>query len=110
MEKIQDYLTTTIGTVQIVDTKKITVSVDEEGILNRLKINDLLILAGNNDNEKLIGMVTKVSKKRLDFDEEESDENVDYSYNFCNVTLVGTFYVKLAPEKNNIFNTCARYP
>ena len=111
MEKIQDYLTTTIGTVQIVDTKKITVSVDEEGILNRLKINDLLILAGNNDNEKLIGMVTKVSKKRLDFDEEESDENVDYSYNFCNVTLVGTFYVKLAPEKNNIFRRAVNtYP
>lgn len=99
MAKIQDYLKIKIGTVQIVDTKKITVSVDEEEILNRLKINDLLILSGNNDNEKLIGMVTKVSKKRIDLDEEEIDENVDYSYNFCNVTLVGTFYVKLAPEK-----------
>ena len=69
MAKIQDYLKIKIGTVQIVDTKKITVSVDEEGILNRLKINDLLILSGNNDNEKLIGMVTKVSKKRIDIDE-----------------------------------------
>ena len=73
MAKIQDYLKIKIGTVQIVDTKKITVSVDEEGILNRLKINDLLILSGNNDNEKLIGMVTKVSKKRIDIDEEVID-------------------------------------
>lgn len=111
MAKIQDYLKIKIGTVQVVDTKKITVSVDEEGILNRLKINDLLILSGNNDNEKLIGMVTKVSKKRIDFDEEEIDEKVDYSYNFCNVTLVGTFYVKLAPEKNNIFRRAVNtYP
>ena len=111
MAKIQDYLKIKIGTVQIVDTKKITVSVDEEEILNRLKINDLLILSGNNDNEKLIGMVTKVSKKRIDLDEEEIDENVDYSYNFCNVTLVGTFYVKLAPEKNNIFRRAVNtYP
>ncbi|MBX5324472.1 ATP-binding protein [Streptococcus cristatus] len=110
MAKIQDCLTTTIGTVQIVDTKKITVSVEEEGILNHLKINDLLILSGNNDNEKLIGMVTKVSKKRIDFDE-ENDESIDYSYNFCNVTLVGTFYVKLSPEKENIFRRAVNtYP
>ncbi|MEK5289725.1 hypothetical protein MKY69_09025 [Streptococcus sp. FSL R7-0212] len=97
MSHIEEYLTKVVGTVQIVDTQKISVSVDSEEILNRLKINDLLILSGNNADEKLIGMVTKVSKKRLDFDENEEDPL--FSSNFCNVTLVGTFYVKLSSTK-----------
>lgn len=64
MDKIQDYLTEEVGKVQGVDTKKISVSVDKEDILNKLKINDLLVLSGNNADEKLIGIVTKVSKKK----------------------------------------------
>lgn len=109
MSHIEEYLTKVVGTVQIVDTQKISVSVDSEEILNRLKINDLLILSGNNSDEKLIGMVTKVSKKRLDFDENEEDPL--FSSNFCNVTLVGTFYVKLSSTKKNIFRrTVNTYP
>ena len=111
MSDIKEYLTRAIGTVQNVDTQKISVSVEEEEILNRLKINDLLILSGNNADEKLIGMVTKVSKKRLDFDENESDLMSEYSSNYCNVTLVGTFYVKLSATKTNIFRRAVNtYP
>lgn len=111
MSNIKEYLKKAIGTVQIVDTQKISVSVEEEETLNRLKINDLLILSGNNADEKLIGMVTKVSKKRLDFDENEIDSMLEYSSNFCNATLVGTFYVKLPAEKTNIFKRAVNtYP
>lgn len=111
MSNIKEYLTRAIGTVQNVDTQKISVSVEEEEILNRLKINDLLILSGNNADEKLIGMVTKVSKKRLEFDENEFDPMSVYSSNYCNVTLVGTFYVKLSATKTNIFRRAVNtYP
>lgn len=111
MSNIKKYLTSAIGTVQNVDTQKISVSVEEEEILNRLKINDLLILSGNNADEKLIGMVTKVSKKRLEFDENEFDPMSEYSSNYCNVTLVGTFYVKLSATKTNIFRRAVNtYP
>lgn len=111
MSNIKKYLKKAIGTVQIVDTQKISVSVEEEETLNRLKINDLLILSGNNADEKLIGMVTKVSKKRLDFDNNEIDSMLEYSSNFCNATLVGTFYVKLSAEKTNIFRRAVNtYP
>lgn len=111
MSNIKEYLTRAIGTVQNVDTQKISVSVEEEEILNRLKINDLLILSGNNADEKLIGMVTKVSKKRLEFDGNEFDPMSEYSSNYCNVTLVGTFYVKLSATKTNIFRRAVNtYP
>lgn len=113
MDKIQDYLTEEVGKVQGVDTKKISVSVDKEDILNKLKINDLLVLSGNNADEKLIGIVTKVSKKSIEI--EEADEvdgtEVDYSLNFCNVTLVGTFYNKISVTKKNVFKRAVNtYP
>lgn len=100
MRDIQQYLTQEIGTVQNVDTKKVSVSVEKEEILNKLKINDIVVLAGINADEKLIGIVTRVSKKKVDIpDLDEEDEEQEYSYNYCNITLVGTFYKKLSVTK-----------
>lgn len=109
---IQKCLNQEIGTVQNVDTKKISVLVETEEILNKLKINDIVILSGVNADEKLIGIVTKVSKKRIDRDElEEEIEAQEYSYNYCNVTLVGTFYKKLFVTKKNVFKRAVNtYP
>lgn len=110
MENIQNYLNQEVGVVQNVDTKKVSVSVEKEEILNRLKINDIVVLSGNNADEKLIGIVTRVSKKRIDIDDEETEEQ-EYSYNFCNITLVGTFYKKLSSTKQNIFKRAVNtYP
>lgn len=110
MEDIQNYLNQEIGVVQNVDTKKVSVSVEKEEILNRLKINDIVVLSGNNADEKLIGIVTRVSKKRIDINDEETEEQ-EYSFNFCNITLVGTFYKKLSSTKQNIFKRAVNtYP
>ena len=110
MEDIQNYLNQEVGVVQNVDTKKVSVSVEKEEILNRLKINDIVVLSGNNADEKLIGIVTRVSKKRIDIDDEETEEQ-EYSFNFCNITLVGTFYKKLSSTKQNIFKRAVNtYP
>lgn len=114
MNDLQKYLNIEVGTVQNVDTKKITVSVEKEEILNMLKINDIVVLSGNNADEKLIAMVNKVSKKRIDVDEyqlEDNGEEIEYSYNFCNVTLVGTFYKKISATKSNVFRRAVNtYP
>ena len=105
METLMDYLEDSIGKVINVDTKKITIEVSEEETLNRLKINDMIIMSGNNADEKLIGIITKVTKKRIDFDENENEQEEEWncSANICNVTLVGSFYIKLGIKKRNIF-------
>ena len=113
MANIQQYLTQEIGNVQNVDTQKVIVNVKKEELLNKLKINDLAILSGNNADEKLIGIVTKVSKKSIDFNGTEIDEDslLEYSYNFCSITFVGTFYSKISPTQNNIFKRAVNtYP
>lgn len=98
--KLQD-----VGNVESVDTKKIIVKVSEEDMLNKIKINDIVILCGDNANEKLIGIVTKVSKKRVNQLDEENEEYEDtiYSENYCMITLVGTFYPKFGAKKKNVF-------
>ena len=70
-KNINDYLldANCIGIVENVDTRKVVVSVEHEEALNTLKINDIVILGGSNSDEKLIGILTKVTKKRIDFDE-----------------------------------------
>lgn len=105
METLMDYLEDSIGKVINVDTKKIAIEVSEEETLNRLKINDMTIMSGNNADEKLIGIITKVTKKRIDFDENEDEQEEEWncSTNICNVTLVGSFYIKLGIKKRNIF-------
>lgn len=62
---IKENLGEEIGEVQSVDTKKVIVNVQKEELLNELKINDVAILSGNNADEKLIGIVTKVRKRLI---------------------------------------------
>jgi len=84
-----------IGVVESVDTRKIIVSVENEDVINTLKINDIVILSGSNSDEKLIGILTKVIKKKVDLDEGEQEwDDSFYSNNSCVVNLVGTFYNK----------------
>lgn len=69
MEKLTDFLMDSIGKVEGVDTKKIAAEVANEEILNRLKINDIVVMSGNNADEKLIGIITRVNKKRIESEE-----------------------------------------
>lgn len=93
-----------IGIVENVDTRKVVVSVDNEAALNTLKINDIVILAGSNSDEKLIGILTKVTKKKIEI--EESEQEPDYiscSNNYCIINLVGSFYNKFGAGKGKKF-------
>lgn len=95
--------TNRIGIVESVDTRKIVVSVENEDVLNTLKINDIVILAGSNADEKLIGILTKVTKKRIDIDEMDEEEDQLSSNNCCVINLVGSFYNKFGAGKENKF-------
>lgn len=112
-KNINDYLldANCIGIVENVDTRKVVVSVEHEEALNTLKINDIVILGGSNSDEKLIGILTKVTKKRIDFDEMEQDEDFLYSNNCCVVNLDGSFYNKFgAGEENKFKRAINTYP
>ena len=46
--------TNCIGTVENVDTRKVVVGVENEGVLNTLKINDIVVFGGSNSDQNLI--------------------------------------------------------
>lgn len=102
---INEYLidTNCIGIVENVDTRKVVVQVENESVLNTLKINDIVVLGGSNSDEKLIGILTKVTKKKIDFDETEQDEGIVYSSDYCIINLVGSFYNKYGIVNENKF-------
>lgn len=102
---INEYLidTNCIGIVENVDTRKVVVQVENESVLNTLKINDIVVLGGSNSDEKLIGILTKVTKKKIDFDETEQDEGIVYSSDYCIINLVGSFYNKYGVVNENKF-------
>lgn len=105
VKNINNYLLPThcIGTVENVDTRKVIVSVENEAVLNVLKINDIVILAGSNADEKLIGILTKVTKKRIELDENDYNDEELYSKNYCVINLVGSFYNKYGVGKESKF-------
>lgn len=93
-----------IGIVENVDTRKIVVGVENEAVLNTLKINDIVILAGSNSDEKLIGILTKVTKKKIETEEIEQEvDDILYSSNYCVINLVGSFYNKFGAGKEKKF-------
>lgn len=93
-----------IGIVENVDTRKVVVSVDNEAALNTLKINDIVILAGSNSDEKLIGILTKVTKKKIEIEEsEQAPDYISCSNNYCIINLVGSFYNKFGVGKGKKF-------
>lgn len=104
-ENINEYLEKVycIGLVENVDTRKVVVGVEDESTLNALKINDIVVLSGSNSDEKLIGILTKVTKKKIDVDEEEDLDENSHSSNFCVINLVGTFYNKYGASSENKF-------
>lgn len=92
-----------IGIVENVDTRKIVVGVKNESVINTLKINDIVILAGSHSDEKLIGILTKVTKKKIDIDEADQEEDTLFSDNYCVIHLIGSFYNKYGVRKENKF-------
>lgn len=111
-EKLTDHLTKSFGTVFSVDTRKIMVKITEEEDLNTLKINDIVILSGNNDDERLIGIITKVTKKLIDLieDQDDSDQEISFSDNVAVISLVGTFYQIYQGVKNQFKRAINTYP
>lgn len=113
MEKLTDYLRDSFGTVYGVDTRKVSVKIKSEDDLNTLKINDIVVFAGNNADEKLIGIITKVTKKLIDINNEDEEQLVDeimVSENVAVISLVGTFYLKYQGKENLFKRAIDTYP
>lgn len=95
MEKI-------IGSVESVDTAMVIVHVKDAQILSAVQVNHLVIIRSSKVGQYLIGMVNKIVRKYIPFDNSVEDVELEEvsSYDLIKVTLVGTFIDKLGTKEN----------
>lgn len=70
------------------------------------------MLSGNNADERLIGIITKVTKKLIDIDgdNKENEQNMLFSENIAVISLVGTFYEIYQGQRNQFKRAINTYP
>ena len=111
MKKLSENKGVEIGKVFNVDTGKLLLNVDNEESLNSLRINDLLLFNGSNNDEMLVGMITRINKKLINILEDETEGDMDTgSENYCIAVLIGTYYDKLGTETSIFKRIVNTYP
>jgi len=92
-----------LGVVTSVDTTNVVIDVENIEQLKRLQVNRLAVLQSSKPGQHLIGLITKVTRKKIDEIEpsEEGDEQLS-ELNLCRISLIGTFLDRDG-EKENVF-------
>lgn len=90
-----------IGKVFSVDTGTVTISVEEEELLNSVQVNQIVEIISTKTNEKIIGMISKIMRKGIESGLDENTGNVIVE-NLLKVNLVGTLLEKDGVN-NNVF-------
>lgn len=92
-----------LGTVATVDTSTVIVDVFDLEQLRRLQVNRLTVLQSSKPGQHLIGLISKVTRKRLDTTEINDDlDEVAMEQNLCKISLIGTFLDRDG-ERENVF-------
>ncbi|MBV1915865.1 MAG: ATP-binding protein [Pseudomonadales bacterium] len=91
-----------LGTVSSVDTATVIVEVDDSEQLKRLQVNRLAVLQSSKPGQHLIGLISKVTRKRLVPRHDDSDEDEPSEQNLCKVALIGSL-LDADGLKRNVF-------
>lgn len=92
-----------LGQVSSVDTATVIVEVMNLEQLKKLQVNRLVVLQSCKPGQHLIGLINKVTRKKIDTDEINDDlESENSEQNLCRISLIGTLLDRDG-EKKNVF-------
>jgi hypothetical protein len=95
--------TDALGKVSTVDTTTVIVDVFNLEQLKRLQVNRLVVLQSSKPGQHLIGLINKVTRKKLDANViDEGTEDQATEQNLCRISLIGTLLDRDG-EKQNVF-------
>jgi len=97
------------GKVESVDTGNVIVKVVNEGLLNNLQVNNLVVIRSTKTGEKIIGIITKIMRKSSDKIEDDNPEEFIVE-NIIKVSLVGTLLDKWGTKENVFKRTLETVP
>ena len=98
-----------IGKVQSVDTGNVTITVEEEELLNSVQINQIVKIDSTKVNEQIIGLIAKIMRKASSDKIDEGDVEVPIE-NVIKVVLVGTLIERSGTDKNIFKRTLNTVP
>ena len=84
-----------LGSVIQVDTEQIIVEIENEIILNRICVGNIVSIETSKQHEKLIALIDKVTRKYVEMlsdDESEADEITVSSADYIKVSAIGTYH------------------
>lgn len=96
-----------LGSVASVDTTNVVIDVENIEKLIKLQVNHLAVLQSSKPGQHLIGLITRVTRKKLDgYNENENEveegEESEFELNLCRIALIGTLLDRDG-EKENVF-------
>jgi len=91
-----------LGTVATVDTSTVIVEVLNIDQLKRLQVNRLAVLQSSKPGQHLIGLINKVTRKKLDVTLTDDAEDQVTEQNLCRISLIGTLLDRDG-ERQNVF-------
>ncbi|WP_420555073.1 ATP-binding protein [Neptuniibacter marinus] len=100
-----------LGKVATVDTSTVIVEVFNVDQLKRLQVNRLAVLQSSKPGQHLIGLISKVTRKKLDFSVIEDDaEDQVAEQNLCRISLIGTLLDRDGQRENVFRRTLESVP
>lgn len=83
-----------LGSVIQVDTEQIIIEIENDIILNKICVGNIVSIETSKQHEKLIALIDKVSRKYIETLSEESDadEVIVSSADYIKVSVIGTYH------------------
>lgn len=84
-----------LGSVTHVDTEQIIIEIENDNVMNKISVGNLVAIETSKQHEKLIALIDKVTRKYLEsYDDEniEMEEMMVSSADFIKVSIIGTYY------------------
>lgn len=100
-----------LGKVATVDTSTVIVEVFNLDQLKRLQVNRLAVLQSSKPGQHLIGLISKVTRKKLDSNVIDGDvEDREAEQNLCRISLIGTLLDRDGQRENVFRRTLESVP
>lgn len=88
-----------LGTVESVDTSTAIIKVENDDKLRELQVNHLIAIQSSKVGQCLIGLVSKIIRKSVDFDS-ANDITPELGFNIIKVVLIGTHFDRDGVKEN----------
>ncbi len=100
-----------LGSVLDVNTERIMIEIENESVMGKLGVGNLVAIETTKRSERVIALIDKVTRKYVDYTEnDEEEELVVSSVDYIEVSAIGTYYSVYGSVHNLFKRGISRFP